>query len=165
MAGLQPFSEKVGLLETMKKNMKIPLILSLIIAMTACQSSNEVQKLSPPPATVEGTWKLERMIMGWTNKEVSAETLEYEEFYTFKGDSTFTKYRTNGESASGRYSTGRSEEGFFVKTFYAEETGLRESCSAEGEYLLLKDSGVLEGGSLPCDGPAFFYEKTDRLVD
>lgn len=145
--------------------MKILFILSLLIAMAACQPSNEVQKLSPPPATLEGTWKLQRMILGWTNQEVSAETLEYEEFYTFKGDSTFTKYRTNGESAGGTYSTGRSEEGFFVKTFYAEETGLRESCSAEGEYLLLKDSGVLAGGSLPCDGPALFYEKEDRKAD
>lgn len=144
--------------------MKILLTLSLIIVMAACQS-NEVRKLSPPQATVEGAWKLQRVILGWTNQEISPETLEYEEFYTFKDDSTFTRYRTNGESASGAYSTGRNEEGFFVQTFYAEETGLRESCTAGAEYLLLKDSGVLAGGSLPCDGPALFYKNEDRKVD
>ena len=144
--------------------MKILLILYLILTVVACQS-NGVPEKSPLPVSIEGTWKLHSMVSGWTNEKFSAETLEYEEFYIFKEDSTFTKYRTNGESADGTYSTGRNEDGFFVQTFYKEESSLRESCTVGREYLRLGESGTLAGGSLPCDGPALYYVKDKVKVD
>lgn len=146
------------------ENMKFLLILSLSIAMAACQS-NGVPEKSPLPVSIEGTQKLHSIVSGWTNEKFSAETLEYEEFYIFKEDSTFTKFRANGESADGTYSTGRNEDGFFVQTFYKEETSLRESCTTGREYLRLEESGTLVGGSLPCDGPALYYEKDKVKVD
>lgn len=142
--------------------MKILLYLFLLIGLASCQPI-ETQRFSP--TTVEGTWKLKKMINAWTNQEVLAETLDYEEFYTFKNDSTFIKYRYNGEHASGTYSTGKNVDGFFIQTFYPEETNLRESCTVGTEYLLLKDSHTLSGGSLPCDDPALFYEKEEINVD
>ena len=141
------------------------MILSILTLMASCQSNAVPGESSHPVSITGGTWKLVKMVSGWTNQETPAEALEYEEYYTFQEDSTFTKYRSNGESATGTYLIGENEDGLYVETFYPEETELRESCTGGKEFLRLEQSGILVGGSLPCDGPALYYEKVEKVVD
>ena len=115
--------------------------------------------------TITGRWELAEVIAGWTGKVTPASGLDYRQYLVFYEDGTFLKTRSNGQSASGTYTTKELSDGVYVEIAYNDaNTTLLESCSAL-EYLRLEENNRLMGGSLPCDGPGLAYTKTGSTSD
>lgn len=100
-------------------------------------------------------WTLVGMGNPWTGEYMEADSLSFWYAYEFKADSTFTKYSSEGDTASGYYHDVENQYEYRELTFTEGDIFIA-SCSGDKEYMRQED-GYLVVDTQPCDGPKYFY--------
>ncbi|WP_300440765.1 hypothetical protein [Christiangramia sp.] len=139
------------------------------ISLFSCSNQNTDEIVSLDLATMEypQKWELFKMSVGMlTGSEVSGDDMNYQEYYIFNVDNTFSKTRIEDQTETtvkGIYSIEikENEQGFSL--VYDQENGLIGNCSLEPtEYLYIgSDHHTLLNSWWACDGPGLFYKKVE----
>jgi hypothetical protein len=110
-----------------------------------------------------GKWTLVKMSGSKANSETTGTAMEWQEFYLFNSNGTFTKSRErNGVSstATGTYTTTMHPEGIYFELIYPNDSELIGSCYGNlKEELYLTASNTLSSTWKNCDGPGLEYKK------
>ncbi|MFC5626803.1 hypothetical protein [Algoriphagus winogradskyi] len=135
----------------MRRSLFILLITTIIFS---CQENQDPYDEFPQ------TWK----IAGWQRIGFAGDSgfqsvTDSSYTYLFKKDGSFLK-TVGDDSIIGFFEKeeliyevgGKSTH---YKLFFPEDR-LRNSCSANLEYLTIEENGMLVGGSAPCDGPSIY---------
>ena len=110
-----------------------------------------------------GKWTLVAMSGSIPNSEVTGAAMEWQEFYLFNTNGTFTKSRErNGvkTTLSGTYTTTTQSDGIFFELIYPNDSEIIGSCYGnQKEGLYLTDNNSLSSTWSYCDGPGLKYKK------
>jgi hypothetical protein len=110
-----------------------------------------------------GKWTLVAMSGSIPNSEVTGAAMEWQEFYLFNTNGTFTKSRErNGvkTTLSGTYTTTTQSDGIFFELIYPNDSEIIGSCYGnQKEVLYLIDNNSLSSTWSYCDGPGLKYKK------
>jgi hypothetical protein len=142
-----------------------------VACITSCDTDYEVIPAEEKMLSTEliGTWQLDSYMPGLVGGVFSAKTLEYQQYYTLSADSTFRKFRSTGEEATGTFTKeiwdGKS---YIVLEFLEirEPAGgfpITASCSPGRTYLYLDATGTLSDNNLACDVGNFIYKRIKEV--
>ena len=110
-----------------------------------------------------GKWTLVKMSGSMANSETAGAAMEWQEFYLFNNNGTFTKSRDqNGfkTTVSGIYTTTIRTDGIYFELVYPNVSELIGSCYGNlKEELYLTGSNTLSSTWKNCDGPRLEYKK------
>jgi hypothetical protein len=110
-----------------------------------------------------GKWNLVKMSGSMANYETTGAAMEWQEFYLFNSNGTFTKSRDrNGikTTISGTYTTADHSDGIYFELIYPKDSELIGSCYGNlKEELYLTASITLSSTWKNCDGPGLEYKK------
>jgi hypothetical protein len=110
-----------------------------------------------------GKWNLVKMSGSMANSETTGAAMEWQEFYLFNSNGTFTKSRDrNGIKTiiSGTYTTANHSDGIYFELIYPKDSELIGSCYGNlKEELYLTASNTLSSTWKNCDGPGLEYKK------
>jgi len=99
------------------------------------------------------------------NSEALGADMEWQEFYLFKNDGTFTKSRVRNEvktTFSGTYTIKNSPNTRYLELTYPKDSELIGSCYGNlKEELYFSASTTLSSTWRNCDGPGLDYEKVN----
>ena len=108
-------------------------------------------------------WTLVKMSGSMANSETTGAAMEWQEFYLFNSNGTFTKSRDrNGikTTISGTYTTANHSDGIYFELVYPNDSELIGSCYGNlKEELYLTASNTLSSTWKNCDGPGLEYKK------
>lgn len=115
------------------------------------------------PTTYENLWVLVKMSGATPNSETTGDAMQWQEFYNFAQNRTFTKSRTREgkiTKLSGKFRDSVIQGEPVLLLSYPEENEIIGSCSGTPEELLyVKSTNLMISNWQACDGPALFYEK------
>ena len=145
--------------------MKKILFFLLTTFLFSCSTSNDRVRVSD--LAVEDfpqKWSLYKTTGGRENSETLEEDLEYNEYYLFELDGSFSKHRIDGEQeklAEGSFEIVESDTPMALLLTYTTDSELIGNCTGNNEeYLYLDESGkTLLSSWWSCDGPGLFYEQ------
>jgi hypothetical protein len=100
-------------------------------------------------------WTLAGMGNPWTGEYREADSLSFWYAYEFNADSTFMKYSSEGDTASGFYRDFEDQYWYRELTFTKGDIVI-SNCSGDGEFMRQEDE-YLVVDIRPCDGPKYFY--------
>ncbi|SEF98202.1 hypothetical protein [Flavobacterium urumqiense] len=110
-----------------------------------------------------GKWTLIKMSGSMVNSETTGAAMEWQEFYLFKINRTFIKFRErNGikTTISGTYTTTNHPDGFYFELTYPNDSEVIGSCYGNlKEELYITESNILSSTWKNCDGPGLEYKK------
>lgn len=110
-----------------------------------------------------GKWTLVKMSGSMANSETTGAAMEWQEFYLFNTNGTFTKSREqNGfkRTVSGIYTATNRTDGIYFELIYPKDSELIGSCYGNlKEELYLTASNILSSTWKNCDGPGLEYKK------
>lgn len=135
--------------------------------ITSCDTDHDVMPAENEMLSTEliGTWQLDSYMPGLMGGVYSSKTLEYQQYYTLSADSTFRKFRSTGEEATGtftkKYWDGKPyfEMEFLEIRELAGGFSIASSCSPGKTYLYLDANGTLSDNNLACDAGNFIYKR------
>lgn len=142
-------------------SMKNLLYIMLLVIASAC-SDNKTDDMNIDSGTLPEQWVLVQMSGQTPNSTTTGDNMEWQEYYVFNDDLTFTKVRTrDGKElqASGTYvlQTINNENHFVLQ--YLAANGLIGSCTGgASETLWLKSADKMSSNWQQCDGPGLDYE-------
>jgi len=112
-----------------------------------------------------GKWILVKMSGSIQNSETTGSAMEWQEFYLFNNDATFTKSRTRNTvttTASGTYITQNGSDGLYLELTYSKDSEIIGSCYRnQKEALYFRSNTILSNTWNACDGPGLDYQKVD----
>jgi hypothetical protein len=155
----------------MKSLLRILTLLLAVACTTSCDTDHEVMPAEEKMLSTEliGTWQLDSYMPGLIGGVYSAKTLQYQEYYTLSADSTFRKFRSTGEEATGRF-TRKYWDGkpYFEMEFLEirEPAGgfpIAASCYQNRTYLYLDANGTLSDNNLACDVGNYIYKRIKEV--
>jgi hypothetical protein len=140
---------------------KITIILMLTSILISC-SNNNANSSQP---SYYGKWKLVKM----TGKVIPAiHTIgepQWQEFYVFNTNKTFTKTRIKDKvttTASGTFKIINIQDETNLELSYTENSDIIGSCYGnQKEDLFMNSDNLLSSTWQNCDGPGLIYEKTN----
>ncbi|WP_235832137.1 hypothetical protein [Flavobacterium ranwuense] len=110
-----------------------------------------------------GKWTLVSMSGSIPNSETTGAAMEWQEFYIFNTNGTFTKSRERNSvktSISGTYTTATQSDGIFFELTYTNDNEIIGSCYGnQKEQLYLTANNSLSSTWSYCDGPGLVYKK------
>ena len=110
-----------------------------------------------------GKWTLVSMSGSIPNSETTGATMEWQEFYLFYTNGTFTKSRERNSvktSISGTYTTTSQSDGIYFDLEYPNDSEIIGSCYGnQKEVLFLYANNSLSSTWSYCDGPVLKYKK------
>ncbi|MFV5684599.1 hypothetical protein ACM55I_04055 [Flavobacterium sp. GB2R13] len=110
-----------------------------------------------------GKWTLVKMSGSIPNSETMGTAMEWQEFYLFNTNGTFTKSRErNGIkiTISGTYAATSHSDGMYLELIYPNDSELIGSCYGnQKEILYFTDNNNLSNTWKNCDGPGLEYKK------
>ena len=78
---------------------KISIHTFLVFTISACSNPDDFGLESSEFVLTEQKWQLVKMSIRWTNDEKTGDAMEWQEYFHFSPDSTFSKFRTmNGNT-------------------------------------------------------------------
>ena len=99
------------------------------------------------------------------NSETTGAAMEWQEYYLFNNDGTFTKSRIRNKietKATGTYTTINNQYGKYLELTYPNDNELIGNCLGDlKEELYFKANNTLSSGWTACDGPGLEYQKVD----
>lgn len=139
---------------------KITIILILASILVSCSNNNA----NTARISYYGKWKLIKM----TGRFIPAIHIigepEWQEFYVFNTDKTFTKTRIKDKvttTVSGTFEIINIEKESLLKLSFTENNDIIGSCYGnQKEELFLNSDNLLSSTWQNCDGPGLIYEKT-----
>lgn len=127
------------------------------ILLSACFNAQQTQESA---CTVK--WQLVEMTGNMADvPPLKGEDMSWQESYTLKPDSTFTKERRGDKQlqASGRYKFVEIGDEQFIEFNYDAASEIIGSCYAGSNEMLRLLNGKLYGTWQACDGPGLTYER------
>ncbi|TDE42022.1 hypothetical protein E0I26_15000 [Flavobacterium rhamnosiphilum] len=110
-----------------------------------------------------GKWTLVSMSGSIPNSETTGAAMEWQEFYLFNTNGTFTKSRERNlvkTSISGTYTTTTQSDGIYFELTYPNDSELIGNCYGNlKEVLYLTVNNSLSSTWKSCDGPGLEYKK------
>ena len=110
-----------------------------------------------------GKWTLVSMSGSIPNSETTGAAMEWQEFYLFNTNGTFTKSRERNSvktSISGTYTTTTQSDGTSFELTYPNDSEIIGSCYGNPkEVLFLNANNSLSSTWSYCDGPVLKYKK------
>jgi hypothetical protein len=139
---------------------KLTFIFILLFTFISCSKDDEVLS----SADYLGKWTLVKMSSMKANFETTGSDMEWQEFYVFDNDGTFTKSRQRDATkttASGTYTVNNISDGDYLQLNYPQDSDIIGSCSGnQKEELYLNSNSLLTTSWKNCDGPALEYDIT-----
>jgi hypothetical protein len=140
---------------------KLALLTILLFTFSSCSEDSEVIS----SADYSGKWTLVKMSGMKSNSETTGSDMEWQEFYVFDNDGTFTKSRERGETktkASGTFTINTISDGDYLQLSYPQASDIIGNCSGnQKEELYLNSENLLTTSWKNCDGPALVYDITN----
>ena len=146
------------------------IILVLGIIANSCSKNDDESKVEPLDLSVmeyPQRWDLFQMSTGMlANSEVTGDAMEYQEYYIFNDDNTFSKTRIQNQeeiTEKGYFSISELDNRQAFRLKFNQENELIGNCSMEPvEFLYLDDDNkTLLSNWWACDGPGLFYAQTE----
>ncbi|MNQ70400.1 hypothetical protein D3C85_850370 [compost metagenome] len=110
-----------------------------------------------------GKWKLTKRTGVFILALYMEGNPQWQEFYDFKTDGTFTKTRvqeTTKTFASGKFEIKKNQNETQLNLTYTEDNDIIGNCFGNlSEDLYINSEGLLTSSWQMCDGPGLFYEK------
>lgn len=138
--------------------------LIILVAFFSLLSSCSKGDVVPIDSTgYYGKWTLVSMSGSIPNSETTGAAMEWQEFYLFNTNGTFTKSRERNSvktSISGTYTTTNQSDGISFELTYPNDSEIIGSCYGNRkEGLFLDANNSLSSTWSYCDGPVLKYKK------
>ena len=137
--------------------------LVILIALLSVFNSCTKDAVPTDSSGYYGKWTLVKMSGSIANSETTGAAMEWQEFYLFNNNGTFTKSRDqNGfkTTASGTYTAANRTDGIYFELIYPKDSELIGSCYGNlKEELYLSGNNTLSSTWKNCDGPGLEYKK------
>jgi hypothetical protein len=137
--------------------------LIILIAFLSVFNSCSKDAVPADSSGYYGKWTLVKMSGTLANSVTTGAAMEWQEFYLFNTNGTFTKSRErNGFkiSISGTYTATNHPDGIYFELTYHNESELIGSCYGNlKEELYLTANNSLSSTWKNCDGPGLEYKK------
>ena len=136
-------------------------IVILLITFSSCSKDNDENTNST--ADYLGKWTLVKMSGSMNNSETVGSAMEWQEFYIFNENETFTKIRIRKDiqsTASGTYILKNIQNEKYLELTYPNESNIIGSCYGNlKEELYFSANNTLSSTWSYCDGPGLDYKK------
>lgn len=136
-------------------------IIFYALLMLFCACSNDSSNVIT--TDFQGKWELYQMSGRIANSETTGAAMEWQEFYSFSTDGSFTKSRTtNGtkKEVSGSYVITKIQEGSLLELTYKADSEIIGSCYGNNkEELYILPNSILSSTWKNCDGPGLEYKQ------
>ncbi|WP_268846712.1 hypothetical protein [Flavobacterium aestivum] len=110
-------------------------------------------------------WTLVKMYGSMFDSVTTEVAMEWQEYYLFNKDGTFTKSRIRNNietKAIGTYTTIDYQYGKYLELTYLKDSEIIGSCFGNlKEVLHFKTNNILSSEWSACDGPGLEYQKVD----
>ncbi|WP_281638355.1 hypothetical protein [Flavobacterium marginilacus] len=134
---------------------------TLFFFFTSCSKDNDENTNTAD--SYLGKWTLIKMSGTVFNSETTGNAMEYQEFYVFSDNGTFTKIRNKNTvqtTAAGTYIVKNIQEGTYLELTYSASSEIIGSCYGNlKEELHFSDKNTLSSTWRICDGPGLDYQK------
>jgi hypothetical protein len=141
---------------------RLTIIVIFLSVFSSCTKNTDERTTT---ADYHGKWTLVKMSGSMFNSVTTGTAMDWQEFYLFKNDGTFTKSRTRNAvkiTVSGTYSVQNNSDRLYLELTYPKDSELIGSCyENRKEELYFPDSTTLSSTWRNCDGPGLDYEKVD----
>ncbi|MDI5898638.1 hypothetical protein [Flavobacterium yafengii] len=138
-------------------------LIILVAFLTIFSSCSKDDAVTMDSTGYYGKWTLVAMTGSFQNSETTGAAMEWQEFYLFNTNGTFTKSRErNGvkTTLSGTYTTTTKSDGIYFELTYPNDSEIIGSCYGnQKEVLYLTANNSLSSTWSYCDGPGLEYKK------
>lgn len=135
----------------------------IVVFLTIFSSCTKDTEEDTTTADYHGKWTLVKMSGSMINSETTGTAMEWQEYYLFNNDGTFTKSRTRNTiktTVSGTYITQNNSDVMYLELTYPQDSDIIGSCYGNlKEELYFKTNNTLSSGWSACDGPGLDYQK------
>jgi hypothetical protein len=137
--------------------------LTILVAFFSIFNSCSKDTVATHNTDYQGKWTLIKMSGSMVDSGTTGSAMEWQEFYLFNSNGTFTKSRErNGikTTISGTYTTTNHIEGFYFELTYPNDSEIIGSCYGnQKEELYITENNTLSSTWKNCDGPGLEYKK------
>ena len=138
-------------------------LIILVAFLTIFSSCSKDDAVTMDSTGYYGKWTLVAMTGSFQNSETTGAAMEWQEFYLFNTNGTFTKSRErNGvkTTISGTYTTTNNPDGIYFELTYPNDSEIIGSCYGnQKEELYITENNTLSSTWKNCDGPGLEYKK------
>lgn len=135
----------------------------IVVFLTIFSSCTKDTEEDTTTADYHGKWTLVKMSGSMINSETTGTAMEWQEYYLFNNDGTFTKSRTRNTiktTVSGTFITQNNSDVMYLELTYPQDSDIIGSCYGNlKEELYFKTNNTLSSGWSACDGPGLDYQK------
>jgi len=146
----------------MKNNI---ILMALAVGLMSCSKDSPLSENSKELATnSQQKWVLVKMSGGFGIGATTGSAMQWQEYYVFKNDGTFSRYRQQDNAtkvATGTFTTVTESDQQFMELTYTGGDDLKTSCYPK-ERLLNVSAELLKGTWGHCDGPTLEYAKANE---
>jgi hypothetical protein len=143
----------------------IVLLSLLVAALASCTMESPLsEKPKELTTTSQQKWVLVKMTGAWGLGSTTGSAMQWQEYFVFNNDGTFTKNRQQDnvtKSATGTYATVTESGEQSIELTYTSGDDLKASCYPK-ERLLNVSAELLKGTWGHCDGPTLEYAKANE---
>lgn len=140
------------------------IIVAFLIIFSSCTKDTEETTALTTAGHLE-KWTLVMMSGSIPNSETTGAAMEWQEYYLFNNEGTFTKSRIRNKietKATGTYTTINNQYGKYLELTYSNDNELIGTCTGDlKETLFFKANNTLSSTWSACDGPGLEYQKVD----
>ncbi|MCE2994273.1 MAG: hypothetical protein ACK5RG_07995 [Cyclobacteriaceae bacterium] len=143
----------------------IVLISLLVAALASCTKESPLsEKPKELVTTSQQKWVLVKMTGAWGLGSTTGSAMQWQEYYVFNNDGTFSRYRQQDnatKTATGTFTTVSESDQQFMELTYTSGDELKTSCYPK-ERLQSVSAELLQGTWGHCDGPTLEYAKANE---
>jgi hypothetical protein len=140
----------------------LTIIVAFLSIFCSCTKDN-VETTTTTSVDYHGKWTLVKMSGSMLNSESTGTAMDWQEFYLFNNDGTFTKSRVRDAvetTISGTFTTLNHSDDLYLELTYPNDSELIGSCYGNlKEELYFNTNNTLSSTWRNCDGPGLEYKK------
>lgn len=137
--------------------------LTILVAFLSIFNSCSRDTVTTNSADYHEKWTLVKMSGTLHDSETTGAAMEWQEFYLFNANETFTKSRERNAiktTISGTYTTTTHPDGIYLELTYPNDSEIIGSCYGnQKEALYFTNNNTLSSTWKSCDGPGLEYKK------
>lgn len=135
----------------------------IVVFLSVFSSCTKDNKENTTTADYHGKWTLVKMSGSMFNSQTTGNAMEWQEFYIFSDNDTFTKIRIRNDvhtTASGTCIAKNNQDGMILELTYPKDSEIIGSCYGnQKEELYFSANNTLSSTWQNCDGPGLDYQK------
>ena len=135
----------------------------IVIFLSLFSSCTKDKENTPTTPNYLGKWTLIKMSGSMFNSQTTGNAMEWQEFYIFNDNDSFTKIRIQNSTqttASGTYTTKKIENIQHLELTYTQQSDIIGNCYGNlKEELYFSDNNTLSSTWKNYDGPGLEYQK------